>query len=98
MATAYPLTDHDKIRQWAEARGARPARVRGTGRKPDLGVLRLEFPGQGRQREALERVSWKEWLASFEDSDLALLVQDDGGKGPPSRFNKLVRRDLAGAK
>ena len=98
MASAYPMTDHDRIRQWAESRGARPARVCGTGASSELGVLRLEFPGQQALHEHLEEVSWEEWLASFEAARLALVVQDDGGKGPPSRFNRLVRRELAGAK
>jgi hypothetical protein len=33
-------TDHEVIRRWAEARGARPARARGTGGQGDPGMAR----------------------------------------------------------
>ncbi len=45
---AHPLTDHDEIRRWAEARDAKPACVRGTGGKrgkDDPGMIGLDFPG-----------------------------------------------------
>ena len=31
MSESRMLTDHDEIRKWVEARGGRPARVKGTG-------------------------------------------------------------------
>src|SRR4051812_17201475 len=39
MASAEPVTDHRRIREWAEARNARPACVRGTGGKNDTGMI-----------------------------------------------------------
>lgn len=30
MPSAKPVTDHEQIRKWADARGSRPARVRDT--------------------------------------------------------------------
>ena len=38
-------TDHEEIRRWVEARGGRPACVRGTGGRGDTGMLRIDFPG-----------------------------------------------------
>lgn len=77
-------TDHDVIRKWAEARAARPARVKGTGGE-DAGLLRLDF---GPPEEDLEPIGWDEFFETFEASGLAFLYDDD----PESRFSKLVRR------
>ncbi len=43
--SGHTTTDHEEIRRWAEERGARPARVRRTGRDGDPGMIRLDFPG-----------------------------------------------------
>lgn len=40
-------TDHEEIRRWAESRGARPARVRGTGNSGDPGIIRLDLSATG---------------------------------------------------
>jgi hypothetical protein len=84
MAEATKTTDHDEIRRWAEERGGRPARVRGTG------VLRIDFddPG-GDDDDKLEEISWDEWFRIFDESDVVFLYQDERD----SRFNKLVARD-----
>jgi len=37
-------TDHEEIRRWAEERNAKPTCVRGTGKRGDAGMLRLDFP------------------------------------------------------
>ncbi|WP_247729036.1 hypothetical protein [Halovivax limisalsi] len=78
-------TDHETIREWAEERGGRPARVEGTG-DGDGGLLRIDF---GDQDDDLEELSWDEFFDEFEDSDLALVYEED------SRFSKLVNRDAA---
>ena len=78
-------TDHDVIRKWAEARGGRPARVKGTGGGDDAGLLRLDF---GKPEETLEEIDWDEFFETFDASGLALVYDDD----PDSRFSKLVRR------
>ena len=78
-------TDHAVIRKWAEARGGRPARVKGTGEGDDAGLLRLDF---GEPEENLEPIGWEEFFDTFEESGLAFVYED----APDSRFGKLVRR------
>jgi hypothetical protein len=97
MATAHPLTDHDEIRRWAEARKAKPACVRRTGGKGDVGMIRLDFPGYSGE-ESLEPISWEDWFKKFDESDLALLVQEETASGERSNFNKLVKRETAEAR
>jgi hypothetical protein len=92
MASAQPLTDHDEIRQWAEARGARPACVKGTGAGSDAGMIRLDFPGWS-GGDSLQEISWDEWFRAFDENNLALLVQERTSDGDTSNFNKLVTRE-----
>jgi hypothetical protein len=93
-AAARPLTDHQEIRSWAEERGAKPACVRRTGGKGDVGMIRLDFPGYSGEG-SLQPISWGEWFQKFDDSNLALLVQDQTAGGEQSNFNKLVSRESA---
>src|SRR5436190_4265772 len=96
MASAQPLVDHDRIREWAEARGARPACVKGTGGKNDPGMLRLDFPGYSGE-DSLQPISWNDWFRRFDERNLALLVQDKTARGGRmSNFNKLVERRSSG--
>jgi hypothetical protein len=88
---AQTLIDHDSIRRWADQHGARPARVRGTGSGSDPGILRLDFAGYSGE-DSLDEIDWDEWFDKFDESRLALLV-DESGRKP--NFNKLVRRDGA---
>lgn len=90
-ASARALTDHDEIRQWAEERDAQPTCVKGTGGGDDIGMIRLDFPGYSGEG-SLEPISWDEWLSKFDESNLALLVQDETANGEVSNFNKLVSR------
>ena len=90
MAEAKTTTDHDEIRQWAEARGGRPASVKGTGGEDDAGILRINFPGGA--EDSLEDISWEQFFAAFEDNNLALLYQEETASGDESRFFKLVNR------
>ena len=94
-ASSRPLTDHDEIRSWAEERGATPTCVRGTGGREDVGMIRLDFPGYSGAGK-LEEISWDEWFDKFDESGLALLVQDQTARGQKSNFNKLVSRETAG--
>ena len=87
-------TDHEEIKRWAEARGAKPACVRGTGNKGDIGMIRLDFPGYS-GAESLEAISWDEWFEKFDENDLALLYQEETADGKKSNFNKLVSRAAA---
>jgi hypothetical protein len=93
-ASSHPLTDHEQIRQWAEERGAHPACVRGTGGGEDVGMIRLDFPGYS-GAQSLEPIEWDEWFQKFDDSGLALLVQETTARGQKSNFNKLVSRETA---
>ena len=88
------LTDHEDIREWAESRGAKPTCVRGTGGDDDTGMIRLDFPGYSGER-SLQPISWDNWFDKFEESNLALLVQDETAGGDQSNFNKLINRDTA---
>jgi hypothetical protein len=90
MAAASALTDHDAIRRWAEERNAKPACVKGAGngRRP---VIRLDLPGYSGE-DSLEAMSWDSWFEAFEESELALLVQERTKDSEPSNFNELVGR------
>lgn len=94
-ASSNATTDHEEIRRWAEARSGKPACVRGTGGRGDIGMLRLEFPGG--KDEKLQPISWEDWFEKFDERGLALLVQDKTAGGQQSRFNKLVSRETAEA-
>jgi ferritin-like metal-binding protein YciE len=89
-------TDPDEIRRWAEERGAKPACVKGTGNKGDIGMLRLDFPGYS-GGENLQPISWKEFFEKFEERGLALLYQEKTARGQKSNFNKIVSRETARA-
>jgi hypothetical protein len=92
------ITDHDEIQRWTEQRGGKPACVRGTGGKHDVGMLRLEFPDRAQSNdEGLRPISWEDWFAAFDANGLALIVQDETAQGKPSRFNKLVAREAENA-
>ena len=99
MPEAKITTDHDTIRKWAEARGGKPAVVRSTHGKGGTGIIRLEFPrAPNANDDALEEISWEEFFEKFDESDLALLYQEETAGGERSNFNKLVGRETAEAR
>ncbi|MEN6464591.1 MAG: hypothetical protein ABFD62_05360 [Syntrophaceae bacterium] len=85
-------TDHGKIRKWAEERQGRPAKVKGTGAKEDIGMIRLDFPGYSGEG-SLEEISWDQFFEEFEKRKLALLYEEKTAKGETSRFNKIISRE-----
>lgn len=86
---AKTTTDHDEIRDWAEARDGRPATVAGTETRGEhAGVLRIVF----RDDEDLEEISWEDFFEKFDEEKLAFLHQDQTADGKPSRFFKFVER------
>lgn len=85
-------TDHDKIRKWAEDRKGHPAKVKGTGGKEDIGMIRLDFPGYSGEG-SLEEISWDQFFEEFEKRKLALLYEEKTSKGDISRFNKIISRE-----
>ena len=92
MATSETITDHERIRQWAEERHAKPACVSGTGDTNDAGMIRLDFPGFS-GADTLHAISWDEWFEQFEESGLALVIREKTADGQRSNFNTLVSRD-----
>jgi hypothetical protein len=90
MAQATTTTDHKAIKRWMEQRGGHPARVKQTGGKDDIGVLRVDF---GEPEESLEQISWEEFFKAFEENKLAFLHQEKVEGGKTSRFFKFVRRE-----
>ena len=86
MPRAHSLTDHEEIRQWAEARGARPSCLLPDG-NGILSTIRLDFP-EWSDNSRLQPISWEDWFEAFDDNNLALQVQEG-----TSRFNRLVSRD-----
>jgi hypothetical protein len=96
VSTSETLTDHQRIKQWAETRKAKPACVRGTGGKNDTGMIRLDFPGYSGS-DSLEEITWDEWFSQFDENNLALVVQEKTADGQRSNFNKLVSRDGQGS-
>ena len=89
MSEAEKVTDHKRIKAWAEARGGRPSRVAATAGKGGDGILRFDF---GEKDDALEEISWDEFFKIFDDSKLALLEQEETKSGAKSRFAKFVSR------
>lgn len=86
---AKTTTDHDEIRRWAQARGGRPATVKGTEtRSEHAGVLRIAFTDD----EDLDDIGWDEFFEKFEEASLAFLHQDRTRDGEESRFFKFVER------
>lgn len=75
--------DHDLVRDWAEARGGQPARVKGSQ------VLRLAFDGLPPNWEGL---SWEEFFEIFDRTGQALWYEDTSG----SRICKLTRDRASG--
>jgi len=87
---AKRTVDHDEIKRWAEARGGRPATVKGTEEKgEEAGILRIAF----RRDESLEVIEWDEFFEKFEQEGLAFLYQEQTSDGSQSRFFKLVERE-----
>lgn len=87
---AHTTTDHDEIREWAEAHGGVPAAVKRTHKGGDVGIIRIMFPdAPNSEHDALEAISWEEFFQEFEGRDLALLYDED------SLFSKIIGRDTA---
>ncbi|SER21365.1 hypothetical protein SAMN05216548_11360 [Faunimonas pinastri] len=91
MSSAEKITDHKKIRKWAEDRGGRPSVAKGTEKGGEgAGVLRFDF---GPKEDSLEEIDWDAFFETFEEKKLALLAQEKTADGKESRFFKFVERD-----
>lgn len=81
LATRNP----EVIRQWAEARGGRPATSAGGDAKRPR-VLRFDFPDYDK---GLQEVSWDDWLRTFEERELVFVYQETMKAGNQSNFFRL---------
>ncbi|WP_437625328.1 hypothetical protein [Sorangium sp. So ce1151] len=97
--SSHMTIDHDEIREWVEARGGHPATVKRTEKNGEPGVLRIDFPGFSGE-DSLEEISWDDFFAKFEESNLAFVYQQAKASGEPSYFSRLVSRpdDMGGSK
>jgi hypothetical protein len=93
-AESKVTTNHETIKQWVEARGGSPARVKGTDKSRTAGVLRIDYPGYSGE-DTLEPITWDEFFEGFEENNLAFLYQEETKDGKQSRFSKLIDRDSA---
>ena len=75
-----------------EERGGRPACVKTTGNKGDIGLLRIDYEGYGDDSK-LQPIEWEDFFEKFEEEKLAFLYQDETADGKQSRFSKLVARN-----
>src|SRR5690348_17009968 len=63
---AKTTTDHEEIRDWAQARGGKPASVRGTETGgEEAGVLRISFDSDS----DLEEIGWEEFFDKFDEEN-----------------------------
>jgi len=86
MAEAKTTQDHDTIREWAQARGGKPATVSGTG-DGEAGILRLDFDPKDAK---LDTITWGEFFEKFDEAQLAFLYQEETADGKQSRFHKFI--------
>ncbi|MBY8871818.1 hypothetical protein K7640_08185 [Micromonospora sp. PLK6-60] len=85
-------TDHDVIRRWAEARKGVPCTVEGSEHDGHAGVLRLDFPANGRESRLTE-ISWDEWFRAFDARRLNFIYQEERSDGRQSNFFRLESPD-----
>lgn len=89
MSTSSKTTkDLKEIQKWAEKRGGKPVKVKGTGDKDD-GLLRIDFPGYSGEGR-FDEIDWEEWYNIFQKNNLSFLYQDKTSEGKESRFFKLI--------
>jgi hypothetical protein len=85
-------TDHDVIRQWAEARKGVPCTVDGTEHDGHAGVLRFDFPAGGRE-DRLREITWEDWFDAFDRRRLNFIYQEERSDGKQSNFFRLESPD-----
>jgi hypothetical protein len=86
MNDAKTTTNHNEIRNWAEARKGSPAVISTRGER---GLLRIDF---GDKEEEFDEIDWNGFFRIFDENKLAFLYQDETMDGKTSRFNKFVER------
>ncbi|WUI10628.1 hypothetical protein OHQ87_27630 [Micromonospora sp. NBC_00421] len=78
-------THHQVIRNWAAARGAKPATIAGTERNGRPGVLTFDIPGY-RESRRVQVISWDDWFRTFDGRKLNLIFQEQLRDGRQSNF------------
>ena len=86
-------THHKVIREWAEARGGRPATVPNSEYDGRPGRLRIHFDESNGQ---LVDISWDDWFRTFDERRLNFIYQEDHTDGRPSTFFRLENPDTDG--
>jgi hypothetical protein len=92
MSTTKQTHDHQTIKDWATKRDAVPAKVKGTGKESDEGVLRIHFPQKSENNDDFEQIEWDDFFENFEENNLDLIYQDKKADGEISTFHKFVQR------
>ncbi|MFJ8580436.1 hypothetical protein [Micromonospora sp. NPDC093277] len=77
--------NHDVIRRWARARGAKPATIAGTEREGRPGVLTFNIPGW-RESSRIREITWEDWFRTFDLRRLNLIYQEQLRDGRQSNF------------
>jgi hypothetical protein len=75
--------NHAVIRQWAEARGGKPATVGSPKEGERPRVLRFDFPDYDK---GLQAIDWDAWLRVFDERNLVFLFQKHRKAGNESNF------------
>ena len=92
MSSSNQTHDHKTIKKWVEERKGVPARVKGTGKNGDEGVLRIHFPEHSDSTN-LEEIEWDDFFKDFDSDKLDFLYQDKKADGETSTFHKFVARE-----
>lgn len=94
------LTDHQAIREWAEARGGNPVLMEMPDGSDTRTILQLTFGqdqlnangNEGPDRiDGFQLVSWDDWFEALEKAGLALSVSDDQAGGNEAEFTFVPR-------
>ena len=94
MSTSSLQThDHEKIKEWAEERGGVPAKIKGTGKGDDEGVIRIHFPENSDNDDRFEEIEWEDFFVKFDENELEFLYQDKKANGETSTFHKFIKRE-----
>ncbi|SBT48328.1 hypothetical protein [Micromonospora auratinigra] len=78
-------SNHEVIRRWARARGAKPATIAGTERAGRPGVLTFNIPGY-RESSRIREITWDDWFRTFDARRLNLIYQEQLRDGRQSNF------------
>jgi hypothetical protein len=96
MSTSLQTQDHEKIKKWAEDRGGIPAKIKGTGKGDDEGVIRIHFPENSDSDDRLEEIEWEDFFDKFDENKLEFLYQDKKANGETSTFHKFIKSGQKG--